>query len=78
MKKIRLEATAPIIEISISADAYGYEKDQNGADLLCGHCDAVMFEAYPIKKNGLIINMQGITCSSCGGTNTLDTAKFEG
>lgn len=78
MKQIRLEATDPIHEINIDlSGVYGYEKDPNGVDLLCGHCDAVMFEAHPIGSSGRMV-MQGVKCQSCGGQNTFDTNTFKG
>lgn len=78
MKPIRLQATDPVPGMDIDlSDAYGYDRDENGADLLCGHCDSVMFEAHPLYKGGDSIHIEGVKCKSCGGQNTLDTSALK-
>ncbi|WP_155269212.1 hypothetical protein [Brucella anthropi] len=77
MKQIRLTATEPMPEISIDlSGSYHYEKDADGADLLCGHCGEVMFAAHPLSGEDSI-HIEGVKCQSCGGTNTLDTASLK-
>ncbi|MBA8821416.1 hypothetical protein FHW00_003771 [Ochrobactrum sp. P6BSIII] len=79
MKQIRLQATDSIPEMGMDlVGGYGYEKDQNGADLLCGHCDAVIFPAHSLDDKGMRLQMQGVTCPSCGGSNTFDTQALKG
>lgn len=77
MKQIRLQATDPVPGLDIDlVGAYGYEKDPNGADLLCGHCGEVMFAAHPLSGENSV-HIEGIKCPSCGGQNTLNTASLK-
>lgn len=78
MKQIRLPATEPEIGINIDlAGVYNYEKDDAGADLLCGHCDAVIFAAHPLYTGGNSVHIEGFKCSSCGWHNTLSTSTLK-
>ncbi|MBN7763653.1 hypothetical protein JYP52_21160 [Nitratireductor aquibiodomus] len=77
MKQIRLKATPPVPGLSIDlGGVYKYDRDPNGADLLCGHCDAVMFPAHPTNIKGDTMHIEGVECKSCGGHNTLATASL--
>lgn len=79
MKIIKLPATPPSGVINIDASIIGYQKDPNGADLVCGNskCSHVIFAEYPLYKGGDSMHIEGIQCPSCGWDNTLSTSTLK-
>lgn len=60
--------------ISIDSSVIGYDRDQrDGVDLLCGHCENIVFPSFSVKNSGRGIRITGVQCPSCGGGNILDT-----
>lgn len=76
MKTIRLTATEPAPGMNIDlVGAFDYDRDPDGAALLCGHCGALLFDGYPVNST-IRVHVEGIRCPECGGQNTLDSALF--
>ncbi len=65
MKSWKLEK-AVSVGIDIRADSIGYEQSQDGYDVQCGHCGAIMLPAY-LPKN---VTFHYLTCQHCGGVNS--------
>lgn len=70
MKTWKLEP-AEDVGITLTADAYGFERHEDGYQVICAHCERVMLEGYVPSPNLII---QVLTCQHCDGLNRFDTS----
>jgi len=78
MLRVRLRTAEAAAEIYIDPRFIGYDRDRiDGVDLLCGHCENIMFPAFSTTNNSRSIRIAGLRCTSCGGGNILDTDAIQ-
>lgn len=74
MPRIKLNVADSHAAISIDSSVIGYDRDEtDGVDLLCGHCENIVFPSFSVNNSGRGIRIRGVQCPSCGGGNILDT-----